>query len=447
MKKIFILFLLFTYVLSAQTIKGSFPQAKSNEIILSGFNGFANKELTKTITDSIGNFKLHYPKEYIGAALLEIKNTASVIILLNQENFGIQWDDVKDFNTLQFSNSPENEAFAQSISINQVAESKLTGLKYLLPQYEKGTVQHKWLQEEIAQQEQQFTNFVNQFPTDSYTKQYLKIRKLITDFPFTANRYIERMPQHEKDFNALNFNDEKLYTSGLVQELLEGYFKLMESHLEPTEMYLHINASTDAVVKSLAKNAVFQQDVAQHLFNYFEKRSLQPAAEHLALQMLKQTNCQLSEKSTNLFEQYRKLAVGKTAPNIVFEGKEERVKKQELNSLKNKYKLVVFGASWCPNCQTDYPLLKEKYKELKDKNDLEIIYISIDTDKKAFEDYYKDAPFLTFCDAKGWETQAAKDYHVFGTPTYILLDNKLMILAKLNSPEHLEAWLLAQKDR
>lgn len=73
-----------------------------------------------------------------------------------------------------------------------------------------------------------------------------------------------------------------------------------------------------------------------------------------------------------------------------------------------------------------------------------MLYISIDTDKAAFETYYKDAPFITFCDAKGWETQAAKDYNVFATPTYILLDNKLKILAKLNSPQHLEAWLEAK---
>lgn len=441
MKKIYILFLLFTYVLSAQTIKGSFPQAKNNEILLSGFSGFATKELAKTTTDSLGNFVLHYPAAYSGAALLDIKNTASVIILLNQENFAMQWQDVKDFNTLKFSNSPDNDAFATGITINQEAESKLSGLKFLLPQYEKLPNQQKWLQEEIANQEKQFSKYLNQLPKDSYTKYYLKIRKLITDFPQTANRYIERMPQHEKDFNALNFNAEKLYTSGLVMELLEGYFQLMESHLEPKEMYVHINTSTDAIVKSLEKNPTFQQEVAQHLFNYFEKRSLQPAAEHLALQMLNQSNCQLTEKSTNLFEQYRKLAVGKTAPNIILENIDQKEKNKDLKKLKSSYKLVVFGASWCPNCQTDYPKLKEKYKSLKEKFDVEIVYISIDTDKKVFEEYYKEAPFITVCDAKGWETQAAKDYHVFASPTYILLDKNLKIVAKINSPEHLEAWL------
>ena len=174
-----------------------------------------------------------------------------------------------------------------------------------------------------------------------------------------------------------------------------------------------------------------------------EKKGLIKASEQIALSMLNKNNWQLTDKQTNLFEQYRKLAIGKTAPNIVFENILERTKSKDLKSLSSKYKLVVFGASWCPNCQTDYPSLIGKYKKLKESHNLEVVYISIDTDKKDFEEYYKDAPFVTVFDGKGWETQAAKDYHVFATPTYILLDKELKILSKIQSPEHLEAWLQA----
>ena len=128
------------------------------------------------------------------------------------------------------------------------------------------------------------------------------------------------------------------------------------------------------------------------------------------------------------------------ATNIIFKKKEGRTKMQDLKNLPNKYKLVVFGASWCPNCQTDYPKLKDKYALLKANYDVEIVYISIDTDKKVFEEYYKDAPFITYCDAKGWETQAAKDYYVFATPTYILLDKELKILAKLIQSIYKHGW-------
>ena len=84
------------------------------------------------------------------------------------------------------------------------------------------------------------------------------------------------------------------------------------------------------------------------------------------------------------------------------------------------------------------PSLVGTYKRLKEKYDLEVVYVSIDTDKNAFEEYYKEAPFITYCDTKGWETKAVKDYHIFATPSYILLDNNLKILAKIIAPEQLE---------
>ena len=438
-KKSIIILLLITHSIVSQTIQGTFPQAKNTKIVLKGFEGFTEKELTKTTTDSLGNFTLVYPKTYQGAALLQIQNASSVIVLLNHENFEMRWQNLQDFTTLKFINSPENDAFAKGNTIDQEAELKLHGLKFLLPQYKNLAPQQQWLTAEITNQEMQFSNFLNQLSKDSYAKYYLKIRKMITDFPQTANRYIERMPQHEIDFKNINFNEEQLWTSGLLADLCNGFYQLMESHIDSDKVTEHCNQATDAWIKSLSNNPTRQQVVAEHCFKWLEKRSLFPAAEHLALTMLNQSNCQLSDKSTHLFEQYRKLAIGKTAPNIFLNLKNQK----DLKTLKNNYKLVVFGASWCPNCQTDFPKFKEKYQSLKDNYDVELIYISIDTDKKAFDDYYKEAPFITFCDAKGWETQAAKDYHVFATPTYILLDKELKILSKIQSPEHLEAWLQA----
>lgn len=70
-----------------------------------------------------------------------------------------------------------------------------------------------------------------------------------------------------------------------------------------------------------------------------------------------------------------------------------------------------------------------------------MVYISIDTDKSAFENYYKDAPFITYCDTKGWNTQAAKDYYVMATPSYYMLDNKQKIVAKTQSVEQLDSFL------
>ena len=441
MKKIVVLLLLISSYSFAQTIQGAFPQLKNNEIVLKGYDGFAEKELAQTTSDSLGKFTLNYPKNYIGAAILQPKGASSLIVLLHNENFQMKWDDLQDFNTLQFTNSSENNAFALVIAVNQEAEPKLSGLKYLLPQYQKQPKEYKWLQQEIANQEDRFPNFLKSLPTNSYAAYYLQLRKLIIDMPLTANRYIERMPQHEIDFMKINFDDDKLWTSGLLAELLNGFYQLMESHLDLEEVTEHCNRATDVWLKSLANNSTKQQAVAEHVFKWLEKRSLLQAAEYLAKVMLNQTHCVLSEKSINLFEQYRKMGIGNTASNIIFDNKKNILKIKDLKSINSKYKLVIFGASWCPNCQIDFPKWKENYVALKEKYDLEIVYISIDTDKKVFEDYYKESPFITFCDYKGWKTQAAKAYYVFATPTYILLDKDLKVLAKLQSPEHMQAWL------
>ena len=439
MKKGLFIVLLIAQSMVAQTISGNFPELKAAQVLLRGYNGFQEHELATTTTDSAGNFTLTYPKEYVGAALLQIKNSKSIIVLLNHENFSMSWSNLQDINTLQFANSIENEAFTKGITLNQEIESKLTGLKFLLPQYKTTSKQHKWLQQEIRQQTQRFQNHLNQLPKTSYARYYLKIRKLITDMPLTANRYIERMPKHEEDFKNLNFSEDYLWHSGLLNELFDGFYQLMESHIEVEKVTQHANLATDEWVKNLATQPTKQQDVAEHCFKWLEKRSLFAAAEHLAKAMLNQTNCQIDQKRTNLFEQYRKLAIGNPAPNIQLNNN------QWLSTLNSNYILVAFGASWCPNCQTDYPKLNQGYKNLKDTYGLEIVYISIDTDKNAFETYYKDALFITHCDTQGWETQAAKDYHIFATPTYILLDKNLKIVAKINTPEHLEAWLQAHK--
>jgi hypothetical protein len=58
---------------------------------------------------------LLYPKEYSGARLLDIKKTVNVNILLHQENFEIQWEDLKNFKNLKFSNTQKMMLFLTAL--------------------------------------------------------------------------------------------------------------------------------------------------------------------------------------------------------------------------------------------------------------------------------------------------------------------------------------------
>jgi thiol-disulfide isomerase/thioredoxin len=430
-----IIILLLCSKLNAQSITGTFPEAKNKEIVLKGYNGFKDKLLSQTTTDAQGKFVLRYPKEFVGAAMLSIQNSSSLIVLLNQENFSIQWYNLQDMGSLKFTHSPENEGFANGIFAYQAAEQKLSGLNYLLLLYANDSAMQNVLKKDITKQQLAFDKYIQDLPQNAYVGYYLNLRKLLTQLSkqdIDSNSKRELMSKYSK----LNFGDDKLWSSGLLKELVEGYYKIIIGDGRDTNILAIVNQASTVWINSLKTHSTKQQELAEHVFKLMEQIQAFGAAEHIALAMLNQTNCQLDNQRLKLFEQYRKLGLGQIAPNIMLSNA------QNLKAINSKYKLVVFGASWCPNCQTDYPSLMGMYNKYKSSSDsLSVIYISIDKDIEAFKNYYKDAPFITFCDGKGWETQAAIDYCVFATPTYFLLDRDLKIVAKLQSPLQFEDWL------
>ena len=444
MKNIAFILVLIAQCLTAQTIQGHFPNFPNSTYELKGYEGMQQKTLSTAASKEEGKFTLNYPKEYKGVAQLWMNGAYQVLLFLNKEDITLHWEDLTNRDNLQ-TNSKEYEAFLGGMKTFQDSEAKLTGLHYLIPLYAKDSLKQQVFIKELDTVAYAFPKYVKNIPDNLFVRQYLLTKGLIEQMPKTVETYKWRAPNHIIEFMAIDFK--ALKNSGLYNEIISGYTNLVE-RFPLEEVYEILNPAIDKVITELKDEPTLQQEIAQNWFTLLEQKSLFKAAEHLALRMLNQENCMLNDKSKDKFEQYRALAIGKTAPNILFpsgrgvsEGR--GVTKKDLKNIKNTYKLVAFGASWCPNCQTDYPKLKEKYAELKQKYNIEIVYISIDTDKTAFENYYKDAPFITFCDAKGWETQAAKDYHVFATPTYILLDKELKILSKIQSPEHLEAWLQA----
>lgn len=96
-----------------------------------------------------------------------------------------------------------------------------------------------------------------------------------------------------------------------------------------------------------------------------------------------------------------------------------------LSAQKGKVVLVDFWNVNCPPCRKEMPHLKEIYKDFKKKG-LEIIGISLDTDKKLLEDFLEKTsiPWKMACSFKGWSDETAKLYKINATPSTWLIDRK-----------------------
>jgi peroxiredoxin len=134
------------------------------------------------------------------------------------------------------------------------------------------------------------------------------------------------------------------------------------------------------------------------------------------------------QKITTKYNKAKQMAIGKTVDFTLPDTKGNEFK---LSSLKGKYVLVDFWASWCVPCRAENPHLLKAYNELKSKN-FEIVGVSLDDKRepwlKAVE--IDKLPWTQVSDVKGFQTEVAVRFGITAIPQNFLIDPNGKIIAK-----------------
>jgi thiol-disulfide isomerase/thioredoxin len=114
-----------------------------------------------------------------------------------------------------------------------------------------------------------------------------------------------------------------------------------------------------------------------------------------------------------------------------FEQTDANGKNITIESLKGKYVLIDFWASWCGPCRIENPKLKVIYNKYKGKG-FEILAVSLDIVKENWINaIQKDGlPWLHVSDLKGWSNAVSRLFKISVVPDNILVDDKGLIVAK-----------------
>ena len=147
-------------------------------------------------------------------------------------------------------------------------------------------------------------------------------------------------------------------------------------------------------------------------------------------------------------EGLRKVAVGATAPDIRLP-----VPRQDSVSIasvaaRSKYLALMFYSSTCDHCHEQMPGLRNALNEFGPKG-FNAIGIALDPDSTEFDRCIKDHGITWPCYAElmGWGSPAAKAFQVKATPSFIVLDNSMRIVAKPKDAADLQKFLVRELGR
>ena len=453
-RSLFLLFSLFFVVVSAraQTLSGTFPAQANQTITLEGAKGLDTYSIGSTKADEKGQFTLSYASDDYGIAFLSGEDKLPFVVILEKEGVKLEGKALNEAATIRILEGKENRSFEQYTQEQGKREQALSAWGYLQnlyqndPLFAKQQVPNQAIQSELLRIQGEDEAFIASLPRDSFVRWFLPIRKLVSSVGAVAQYRTAELPQTITAFRTLDYSDPRLAKSGLFRDVFESQFWLLENSggtLE--ENYEKMEVSLDAILKSLEKDELRYNEVVGYLIELLERRSLMQAAEYLALKVLEQERVAIQPRLARQLEGYRAMKVGSRVPEIQFVGDillqgKPITYPTRLTEVTAPYRLVIVGASWCPACTEEMTQLIPLYGKWN-KLGLEAIFVSLDTDPKAFQAYSEGMPFIAFSDYKKWDTQVVQDYYVSGSPSFYLIDQAGNLLLRPQSVKQLDAWV------
>ncbi|WP_442591241.1 redoxin domain-containing protein [Pedobacter sp. AW31-3R] len=236
--------------------------------------------------------------------------------------------------------------------------------------------------------------------------EYNKVRTSLRSY------YLKMDEVDRKHAAAIKAKDEAAQEALIAEG--DSIFARMMSDVYPN--YIYKNPNSPIVLAMLD----------EYMGGSADDRKLEPLFNALSNQV---KNSPEGKRWAKILATSKLTSIGKPAPDFI--QNDTTGNPVKLSSLRGKYVLVDFWASWCGPCRAENPNVLKAYQKLKDKG-FEVIGVSIDGDRKAWMKAIKEdgMPWTQVSDLKADKNGAAILYGVDAIPQNWLLDPNGVVLER-----------------
>ena len=351
--------------------------------------GLTQDTVAQGTFDSQGSARVLLPPEYaehrgVGKLFLTGAKSPMVNMILNSEKEVTVGGKV---NNPAYENSPENETLQRFITRQS---ELLTQYIAVLGNLETATGNTMIADEQKRQLEQDYEALSDAITsTPLYAGKIMQILRYLTFKGSSLGQTSEAVTEELNNFfvNELDFND--LYVSGFWRLMFDVWY---ENNMNNSDSLLVADARTMLNRAGIEHSRALSQSIINVFSRYSHKEYLLPA----------------------IFSEIKYPVLGQAAPAII----------NGTDSIAPRNALILFYDSDCGSCHNELQQLIENYALFQDNN-IRIFSIAADMDKELFEyTAQKIAWQDNYSDFKGFDGVNFVNYGIFGTPTFILIDQE-----------------------
>lgn len=441
--------LFFAVFLSAQsyTLQGEITGLSNASIKISNFYGNEDRVIDSVKTDFSGKFVYGFPADLQkGMYRLRFGNNQYMDIIYNQEDVSFHSHLAALIDSLEFTESVENQLYFEYLNRRNMMEYKLELLGPLKSYYPQDDPFYDVVYEKVESINSDLQYFVNELTEDNESKLVSAIVK--SDYtpspPLDMDQMQAMQYMRAHFFDNVDFSDTSLlYTnifSGKVMQYLSFY---QNNRMTKDQLQLEFIKAVNKIMDVTSVNQEVYQYVLDYLLTGFESYGFDKVITYMADHVSFDETCVNSERKARLeekVESLKKFSVGNKAPD--FSAKDLSGNLFTLSESGAQYTLVVFWATWCPHCTRLIPQLETIYfPESRDK--LQIVAVSLDESEDDLAAFLAEGDYgwVNISDFKKWHGEVVQQYDVFATPTMYLLFQDRTILAKPITFEELKTEL------